>query len=165
MHSVLQLSKRLASPPSTVAIPGVHLRTYNGPGDIDTWLELRHRAFARQTVGVRQWTADDFRAEFLEKWWWQPERMWFAEAETMVGRQIAGTITLAMRGEEREAKPVIHWLAVLPAWRRRGIARLLVNALEAAAWAAGYRDVYLETHVAWTAAAALYARLGYRPDQ
>ena len=165
MQSVLQLSKRLTGPPPVVDLPDVRLRAFSGPADIATWLDLRHRAFARLKVGVRQWTADDFRSEFLEKWWWRPERMWFAEAATPAGPQMAGTITLAMRGEGPEAKPVIHWLAVLPAWRRRGIGRLLVNELETAAWQAGYRQVYLETHAAWTAAAARSHELGYGPDE
>jgi GNAT superfamily N-acetyltransferase len=135
---------------------------YAGPEDIARWLDVRHRAFARLKVGVRQWTRNDFESEFLAKWWWQPERMWFAESAAEA--QITGTITLAMRGDQSAAVPVIHWLAVLPAWRRRGIGRLLVSALEAHAWDAGYRRVYLETHTAWTAAVELYEKLGYQPE-
>jgi len=91
--------------------------------------------------------------------------MWFAEPIGLLGkeRQPVGTVTLAMRGEREQAKPVVHWLAVLPRWRRRGIAQLLMNTLEAACWDAGYRQIWLETHTAWSAAAQFYAKYGYEP--
>ncbi len=41
--------------------------------------------------------------------------------------------------------------------------RLLMVHLERAAWDAGYREVFLETHAAWQAAANFYEALGYRP--
>ena len=165
MQNVLQLSKSLACRPVVSDLPGVRLRTFTGPEDIARWLDVRHRVFARLKVGVRQWTPADFENEFLSKWWWRPERMWFAETSVPPDeRQVVGTITLAMRGAGPEANPVIHWLAVLPAWRRRGIGRWLVAALEAAAWDAGHRQIYLETHRAWTAAIELYTKLGYRPE-
>jgi len=165
MQNVLQLSKMLISRPDVAEVAGVRLRTYSGPEDIADWLNLRHRAFARLKVGVRQWMPADFESEFLAKWWWRPERMWFAEAATpATAAQVVGSITLAMRGDEPVATPVIHWLAVLPAWRRRGIGRLLVTALEAHAWDAGHRRIYLETHTAWTAAVELYTKLGYTPE-
>jgi GNAT superfamily N-acetyltransferase len=163
MPTVLQFVKTLASKPEIIVAPSIRLRTYVAREDVGVWLDLRHRAFARLKLGVRQWNLDDFEAEFLSKWWWRPERMWFAEAETPGGgRQAVGTVTLAMRGEASDAQPAIHWLAVLPAWRRRGIGRLLVTALEAHAWEAGHRRIYLETHAAWAAAVELYQRLGYK---
>ena len=60
------------------------------------------------------------------------------------------------------ARPVVHWLAVLPGWRRRGIGRLLLSRLHQDCWDAGYRQVWLETHAAWQAAVRLYRELGYR---
>ena len=59
-------------------LPGIGLRSFQGPSDIPVWLELRHRAFARATPGVLHWTPADFASEFLEKPWWSPERIWFA---------------------------------------------------------------------------------------
>lgn len=136
---------------------GIALRTYRGPGDVSTWLDLRHRAFARARVGVRQWTETDFEQEFLTKPWWSPEHLWFAEARS----QAVGTVALAIRGEEEGARPAVHWLAVLPAWRRRGVGRLLMCALESRAWELGHREVWLETHAAWDSAVRLYESLGY----
>jgi GNAT superfamily N-acetyltransferase len=119
---------------------------------------LRERAFAREKLGVRQWDVADFRAEFLDRSWWRPDWMWFAE-EPLAG--LVGTVALALRQSADATVPVVHWLCVLPAWRRRGIGRLLMTNLEQAAWDEGYRQVALETHESWRAAAALYDALSY----
>jgi GNAT superfamily N-acetyltransferase len=105
--------------------------------------------------------------EFLHRWWWKPQWMWLAEAETdpagdQAQKPLVGSVTLAMRGEPDRAWPVVHWLMVHPRWRRRGIGRLLMAHLEAAAWEAGYCEVRLETHAGWEAAARFYETLGYR---
>lgn len=166
MANVLHLYRTLREAPEMPEAPGVALRHFTGPSDVAVWLELRHRAFAREKVGVRQWTAADFQAEFLEKPWWAPERLWFAEAAAGFPRLSSpspiGTITLAFRGTGVEAQPVIHWLAVLPSWRRRGIGRLLLAALEKTCWDAGYREIGLETHAGWTGAVRFYEQAGYR---
>lgn len=52
---------------------------------------------------------------------------------------------------------------VEPAFRRRGLARRLMAALEASAARAGHRSVVLNTGQQQPEALALYERLGYRP--
>ncbi len=125
---VLQLVRTLESRPSVVAIDGVGLRFFEGPGDIDSLMALRRKAFADEEFTVRDWSRADFEREFLEKSWWCAERMWLAESDDGV---LVGTVTLAERGAGTEARPAVHWLAVLPAWRRRGVGSLLMAALEA----------------------------------
>ncbi len=193
MTAVVHLNRRLTAPPDLSGVPGVRVRNYAGPEDIERWLEVRRRAFARERVGVREWRRADFAAEFLAKPWWRPDWLWLAETvddPSSPGRgrgegELAadatraqslwqgekgprgatiGTVALAMRGAGETALPVIHWLAVAPGWRRRGVARLLVATLEAAAWRAGYREVHLESHAAWIAALSFYESLGYRSD-
>lgn len=163
MATVQQLSKQLTERPSEPESSDFQIRTYGGPEDIGPWLELRSAAFARQRVGVRQWTPADFEAEFLGRWWWQPERMWLAESgpENSPQKQVVGAVMLAMRGEGEQARPVVHWLMVHPGWRRRGIARALTTQLEARAWDLGFRQVWLETHAQWAEAAAFYESLCY----
>ena len=164
MGSVIQLTRRLSQRPTICEVPSVRLRHYAGSEDVERWLELRRRAFARQRVGVGDWNAADFAREFLDKPWWSPERMWLAETSSWTGRAKAvGTVTLARRGKPPEDKPAMHWLAVLPGYRRRGIGRLLAATVEAAVWDAGGRQVWLETHAAWKEALQLYERLGYEP--
>jgi GNAT superfamily N-acetyltransferase len=168
MATVLQLRKTLATRPESLSISGVAVRTFESDGDIAPFLDLRHRAFARQRIGVRQWTRDDFLREFVNHWWWQPTRMWFAEQESEIAaggpKQLVGSATLAMRGEPNSARPVVHWLVVLSTARRQGIGRLLMAHVERAAWDAGHREVYLETHEQWQAAVRFYSALGYTAD-
>ncbi len=169
VHSVLQLTRKLAEKPVIWAIPGIRVRHFVEWADVTPWLDLRNRAFAKQRLGVRQWTAGDFAAEFTTRWWWQPEHCWLAEAcgkgsDPLADERkppIIGSVTLAMRGDRDSSGPAVHWLMVLPDYRRSGIARLLMAHLEAAAWELGHREVVLETHAAWGAAAKFYAALGY----
>src|SRR5690242_10582944 len=115
MADILHLRRQLDAPVPIEPPAGLRLRTYAGSHDVAAWLELRHRAFARARLGVRQWDESDFEREFLAKPWWRPEHVWFAESTA----RPVGTVTLALRGEGNAARPVVHWLAVLPAWRRR----------------------------------------------
>jgi GNAT superfamily N-acetyltransferase len=163
MAEVLHLHRVLTERPLAPDGRTVGVRTYHGTEDIDEWLEIRQWAFARERVGVGRWTREDFKREFLAKPWWSPEHMWFAVArEPASGAEKAvGTVTLARRGMGPDSRPVIHWLAVLPAWRRRGVGQLLVRTLEIACWEAGDREILLETHASWEKATALYEALGY----
>ncbi len=151
--------RRLDAQPELPEIPGVFLRTYRGPDDVERWLTIRGQAFADELPAVREWNAADFRAEFQDNPWWHPSCQWFAEsAET--GDAI-GTVTMAVRGRSSNARPVIHWLAVVPRWRRQGVGRLLTAALERHCWDAGFREVRLESHANWKSAVAFYRKLGY----
>ncbi len=179
MSLVLQLERRLEQRPSPSPLGGVSLRNYRGEADIPLWLELRHRSFARQRLGVRAWNRADFQREFLDRPWWNPDRMWFAEAIGGTGPLearppafaitaplLVGAVTLAQRGPTLESsKPVVHWLCVLPPWRRQGVGRLLMATLEAAVWDSGGRLIMLETHSAWNEAVHFYRSLGYSPVQ
>jgi GNAT superfamily N-acetyltransferase len=164
MALILQLTKRLLAPPCPAAVVGIRLRHYRSVSDAEIWLELRRRAFARQKLGVGDWSAADFAREFLQKPWWRPEAMWFAETDSPgLTASAVGTVTLARRGDTHDARSAVHWLAVLPSWRRRGVGRLLITSLEAAVWETGQRQVWLETHAQWSEAARLYESLGYGP--
>ena len=131
------------------AIEGTTLRDYRGGEDIEVWLDLARRAFARQKLGVRDWAAEDFCREFLEKSWWRPEAMWFAEASAVEGEppRAVGTITLARRGEGPEPSRWSTGWRCGPAFAG-GIGRLLLSTLEAAVWDDQGRQVWLETHSA-----------------
>jgi GNAT superfamily N-acetyltransferase len=165
MALVLELRCSLDRRPDLPRAAGVTLRTFGGDDDIDRWLNLRHRAFAREKLGVRHWERSDFETEFRAKSWWNPAHVWFVETvESLAEPVTVGTVTLAFRGNDPGARPVVHWLAVLPGWRRRGVGRLLMARLHQACWDLGYRDVWVETHVQWAAAVRLYESLGYRAE-
>jgi GNAT superfamily N-acetyltransferase len=109
---------------------------------------------------VRPWSKDDFYCEMQSKNWWRPERTWLAVGGQS---QLVGSVTLALREGTSKTVPVVHWLLVDPAWRRRGIGRLLMSRLECAAWDAGWREIEIETHAGWMAAVAFYQSIGYAP--
>lgn len=79
-----------------------------------------------------------------------------AEAATSVG-----TVVLAPARMSDSRCAALRWLAVHPAWQRRGIAKLLVTRAEQAAWDAGWRRIIAETHARWHAAVAFYKAYGY----
>jgi GNAT superfamily N-acetyltransferase len=170
MAQVRQLRLLLTERPEVVCPPGISLRNYRDPSDIERWLAIRQAAFARLRLGVRSWTVADFEQEVLSRPWWRPERLWFAETQASTGvKEIyqkpsltVGAVILAERRSADQVQPVVHWLAVLPAWRGRGIGRLLLTQLHQACWDAGWREVRLETHVAWEAAGKAYEAMGYR---
>lgn len=171
--AVLQMRRCLSQAPEIIEVTGIALRTFRFPEDVAGWLELRRRAFARQRLGVRDWTMEDFEREFSVKPWWNPEHIWLAESVAdrsasgglpmtlpLDAPSPVGAIALTWRGRLANA-PAVHWLAVHPAWRRRGIAQLLLGVLEARVWDLGLREIWLETHDQWQAAVQFYQKAGY----
>ncbi len=161
MSSVLHLRKRLDAPPAAFQVAGIAVRHIELPTDLEAWLKLRQRAIAWLKPAARSWTTDDFQTEMVDKPWWRAERTWLAfEANQS---QLVGSVTLAVRDAQDTTTPVVHWLLVDPAHRRCGVGRLLISYLEQAVWDASWREVQMETHVRWSAAAAFYHSIGYEP--
>jgi GNAT superfamily N-acetyltransferase len=163
MGSVLHLRKQLVAPPVALTVAGVQLRTFELPGDVSRWLALRDRAMQNESPKARSWSAIEFHDEMVNKPWWRAEFTWLACDANHPHGTLIGAVTLAMRDGVSVRVPVIHWLLVDPVWRRRGIGRTLVSHLERAVWVAGWREVQLETHSGWSAAAASYQSMGYAP--
>jgi GNAT superfamily N-acetyltransferase len=142
-----------------VDVTGISVRNISIPDDVPAWLALRDRAMVDQIPRVRPWSGSDFFSEMQTKSWWRPERTWLAFG--LETASLVGAVTLAMREGAVGKTPVVHWLLVDPAWRRRGAGRLLVSHLELAVWNDGGREIELETHAGWTAAVAFYQSIGY----
>lgn len=149
---------------------GIDLRHIVVPDDVPAWLTLRDRATKNLSPPVRRWTPDDFMVEMTGKPWWRDDRTWLAiagelrspqSAAQVARKPLVGAVTLAERTGRAGSVAVVHWLLVDPAWRRRGIGRLLMSHLERAAWADGRREVHVETHAGWTEAVAFYRAMGY----
>src|SRR5262245_35079559 len=131
MASVLHFRRDLATLPPVLRVPDISVRNFNSPNDVERWLALRDQAMADQIPCVRTWSDADFRTEMKSKPWWRTDHTWLAIAGDT--QQLAGSVTLALRQSTSQTVPVIHWLLVDPAWRRHGIARLLISHLERAA--------------------------------
>jgi GNAT superfamily N-acetyltransferase len=172
MCSVLHFRRQVLRPPDVGDVAGFSVRNIMLPGDVAAWLELRDRAMAEQIPRVRSWSKSDFQTEMLSKSWWSATRSWVAvdpvtrRSQTMGannGEGVVGAVTLALREGVDSTIPVVHWLLVDPAWRRRGVGRLLMTHLELAAWNDGWREIELETHAGWASAVAFYQSIGYAP--
>src|SRR5436190_3807945 len=123
MGSILHFRRQLYQPPDVADVADFSVRNISIPDDFAAWLALRDRAMAEQLPRVRPWSVSDFFSEMQSKPWWRPERMWLAFA-----REAAfpiGAVTLALREGTISTITVVHWLLVDPAWRRRGVGRLL----------------------------------------
>jgi GNAT superfamily N-acetyltransferase len=163
MAPVLHLRKELLCPPVEQATTGICIRSIVVPDDIEDWLVLRGRATAGMQPGVREWSRSDFDAQMLSKPWWRNDRTWLAIDPYTGDGSVMGSVTLAMRPGTENSHPIVHWLLVDPAWRRRGVGRMLMSTLECAAWDDGWRHIELETHASWKEAAAFYQSMGYAP--
>lgn len=160
-----------------------------GPAEVACWVEIQRRALANLPTTVRPPTEVDLRRELFDRAGWQPSWLWFAightppaarvqgelstdgiptgnmrsDAPILAGNAALGTVGLGIRqGRDRQVA-VIHRLAVLPEFRRRGIGALLMRTVEQAAREAGYRRLWLETHARWEAALAFYTSQGWEP--
>jgi GNAT superfamily N-acetyltransferase len=162
MMPIVQRMRTLQSMPSVSTVRAAIVRPYRCHEDIDHWLSLRNSAFAGESIGGRPWDRSDFGREFLQQPWWRPEWMWFAfPSIDGPAASLVGTVTLAVRQTPAGLRPAVHWLCVLPEWRRRGVGSFLMATLERAAWNAGHRQIWLETHSNWKDAAAFYDRRDY----
>jgi GNAT superfamily N-acetyltransferase len=165
---VIHLRKQLVAPPAAAELPKLVqllefcVRTMAVPEDVPAWLALRERAIADLTPRPRSWLHADYEAEMFDKPWWNAERNLVAFHRDAPS-ELIGAVTLAIREGAYAKVPVVHWLLVDPRWRRRGVGRMLMAGLEQMAFAAGYREVELETHTGWAAAVAFYQSIGYAP--
>ena len=157
--SILHFRKQLAVPPVAIELPGIHVRTFSVPDDIEPWLTLRTRATAEIAPPVRPWLVDNFHREMQSKRWWRADHSWVATDSN----GIIGAVTLALREGSEAIVPAVHWLLVDPSSQRRGVARALMSHLEIAAWNDGHREVQLETHANWQSAVAFYQSIGCAP--
>ncbi len=114
--------------------------------------------YERELFGPEAWTAHGYRTELADT-----RSRYYLAAEDGSGALLgwAGVMVVADAAE-------ILTVGVVPAARRRGIARLLLHALADEARRRGAREVFLEVRVDNVAARTLYesegfAQVGLRP--
>jgi ribosomal-protein-alanine N-acetyltransferase len=107
--------------------------------------------FERDMFGTEAWTRNGYRTELADT---RTRYYVAAEGPDGVLRGWAGIMVVADAAE-------ILTVGVIPAARRAGIARRLIDALLAEAVARGAGEAFLEVRVDNTAARALYASEGF----
>ena len=80
-----------------------------------------------------------------------------------VGVKVVGTAEISLRAMAHGKYPYLSNLAVLPEWRRRGIARQLLLSAEEVVQRWGYRRLQLHVLQDNLPARQLYTQLGYVP--
>ncbi len=152
----LRMWRELKDLPDADVPAGYRIRTYE-TGDGTAFVRIKNAAFMSENAGGRAWTATDFEKEYLHSPHFDPKRVLFAVfGEEPVGTTTAWTATY--RGRE---VGLIHWVAVVPEHRKKGLGWLLnVRALHKLK-ALGYREATLNTSETLESAVRLYRRLGF----
>jgi len=78
-----------------------------------------------------------------------------------LGWRVGGKLVATGIGSFDGLRGWIHRLAVLPDYRRQGIAAALVQTLEGKLWQAGAHQINPMVHIPNAGARALYEKLGY----
>jgi mycothiol synthase len=144
----------LDSLPDSRVPDGYRLRRFR-PGDETDWQAVYDAAFPdipdRVSEKVSELMASDL---------WNPDRVSLA---CLADRPVACAVAWEPPWNAPGAG-VVHWVATLPAHRRRGLGRAVV--LDALQWMrrTGRRTAVLITEVHRTAALRLYLDLGFEPD-
>jgi mycothiol synthase len=125
-HFALNLQPATIAALGAPAIPGFRLRHFAGPTDFPAMAEIYSRSMAAD--GVERVTSlletSNFYAHAVNC---TPERdLIMAE----VSRRLVGYARVSWREEPSGLRLYIHWAALLPEWRRRGIGRALLEACQ-----------------------------------
>jgi len=141
-------------PPPGRVPDGLELRGLR-PGDEAAWVEMKNACFREQ--GMRSWSAEDFRRAFTD----DPRFEYPRVTVVMRGAEAVASATAWEADYGEGPVGLLHWVCVLPSWRRRGLGReVSVRAMRELA-ARGYADAWLNTSWKREAAVGLYVRLGF----
>jgi mycothiol synthase len=138
---------------------GYRLRTYL-EGDDEAWMRVIREAFATEAGGHAPTDPDAFRREYLENPLFHPSRIFFAVREE--DNEVGGTTSSWETEVEGRRVGLIHWVAVAPDHRGRGLGEALNLAALHDMRARGHREAHLNTSRELPHAVRLYERLGFR---
>ncbi|RJP73435.1 MAG: GNAT family N-acetyltransferase [Candidatus Zixiibacteriota bacterium] len=126
------------------------------PDDAPALAELYDRVWALETSALGEKLAAERRAapEEIRRW---------IETDRYLVVEETGRVAAVMGIEARHGTYHLAHLAVLPEYRRRGLARSLMERAEALARESGAVKIWFDTAPGLEAARRLYASLGYAP--
>lgn len=136
---------------------GFHLRHYR-PGDEAGWLEIIRRSYGGH------WPNDTFARCVLSDESFRPERLFFVAEERADGvEELVATAGAFQKLFHGDRTGYIHMLAVIPAYRNRGLGAALLRQCLLGFRAQGWGDAVLDTDATRLAAIRLYLAHGFRP--
>ena len=144
----------LAGFPEYALPEGFALRPY-APGDEAAWRRIHLEADLFTDV-----PSELFRAQFGHDEKELARRQLYLAAPEGVS---VGTASAWYGTEDRwKGWGRVHWVAIVPRWQGRGLAKPLMSAVLARLAELGHDRAYLTTHAVRTPAIGLYARFGFR---
>ena len=153
----LRMWRNLEDLPKVEVANGYTLRSFE-PGDASAFVEIKNEAFSEEHGGGRDWTLFDFHKEYLDSPHFRPERVLFAASE----EKLVGTTTAWTSEFEGREVGLIHWVAVVPEHRSKGLGQALnVQALHKLK-EMGYEECVLSTNESLSSAVRLYLRLDFQ---
>jgi ribosomal protein S18 acetylase RimI-like enzyme len=117
------------------------------PLGLQRWLHPIHKRIIRQDLRLKLAARDPY----------------YCCLAAAVGAKVVGTAEISLRAMAHGKYPYLSNLAVLPEWRRQGIARQLLLSAEEVVQKWGYRRLQLHVLEDNLPAQQLYAQLGYVP--
>ncbi len=152
----LRMWRELTDLPEAEPPAGYRIRTYE-TGDDAAFVRIKNAAFMVENGGGRAWTGADFEKEYLGSPYFEPGRILFA----ICGEEPVGTTTAWTAMNRGREVGLIHWVAVVPEHRKKGLGWVLnVRALHKLK-ALGYGEAILNTSESLKSAVRLYRRLGF----
>ena len=140
-------------PPNTDAA-NCAIRGYQ-PGDEVAWTRIQSEADRHNTI-----TAELFTREFSNVVDQLAKRVLFAVVPTS---GLVGTAAAWWGSSPTDRWGRVHWVAVQPAWQRRGIGRKLLVSVCYRLRNLGHKSVFLTTSPVRLEALRLYLSLGFLP--
>lgn len=155
----------LSSSPNTFTVPRIRRANYRAEADRAALIHLLN-AYAQDPMGGGEPLAAEVRARLCDDLAAHPLAASFiAWAATGAGEQAVGLVNTFEGYSTFKARPLlnVHDVAVLPAWRGRGVGQALLAACEQHARQRGCCKLTLEVLTGNARALKSYERFGFAP--
>ena len=152
----LRMWRELTNLPEAKPPAGYRVRTYE-TGDDAAFVRIKNAAFMTENGNGRAWTAANFQKEYLDSPYFKPERVLFA----VYNGEPVGTTTAWTAMNHAKEVGLIHWVAVVPEHRRKGLGWVLNVRAVHKLKELGYGEAILNTSETLESAVRLYHRLGF----
>lgn len=153
---VVMVRPDLADLPQHELPAGYALRLYR-PGDKRSWLRIQRRAERFLDI-----TGKTFDANFGDDLPAMEKRSFFLVSPD--GRDIGTTTAWYDRNYAGKAWGRVHWVAIVPEFQGRGLAKPMLSAVMNRMKALGHRRAVLGTQTPRLPAIKVYLDFGFRPD-